>query len=271
MYRQLHIWLFRGVWRLRDVSRLRRIRGGALRRVFMVQAWFLIESWKHGYGRLALNVRHALKWHLEDENVAVLLRGRLLGTAGARTPQEYTALLGPQRCQAPSAKQQQHFALLRDVLLALRLKELLVKDASLLKRGRNILRTGVRELLASDVRELGTAPTAASKAAEAVEVETRPLVLVVNVRGPDSLVGPLSHLNPAVSGLFQPRCNSPPPWLGMAFDLRWDFANLLSRPASLLFERPSRPLTAKALLHLHHVKWRSPGPGASGQRNSDIV
>jgi len=134
-----------------------------------------------------------------------------------------------------------------------RLKELLVKDASLLKRVRNVLRTDVRELLTADVRELGSTPTAAPKAAEAVEVETRPLVLVrlsdarlmtlvselftqkgirvvtesdtpvplvvvdassaldvltsaarigtrivmVNVSGPDSLVGRLSHLNPA--------------------------------------------------------------------------
>ncbi|NOJ55512.1 MULTISPECIES: hypothetical protein [Myxococcus] len=94
MYRQLHMWLLRGVWRLRDVSRLRRIRGGALRRVFNVQAWFLIESWKRGHGRLALKIRYVLKWHWEDENVAVLQRGRLLGTAGARTPKAYTALVG---------------------------------------------------------------------------------------------------------------------------------------------------------------------------------
>ncbi|MFP2957140.1 PilZ domain-containing protein [Myxococcus sp. 1LA] len=134
-----------------------------------------------------------------------------------------------------------------------RLKELLVKDASLLKRVRNVLRSDVRELLTSDVRELGNIPAAAPKAAEAVEVDTRPLVLVrlsdarlmtlvselfsqkgirvatepdtpvplvvvdagsaldvltsaarigtrivmVNVSGPDSLVGRLSHLNPA--------------------------------------------------------------------------
>ncbi|ATB49607.1 PilZ domain-containing protein [Corallococcus macrosporus] len=134
-----------------------------------------------------------------------------------------------------------------------RLKALLVKDASLLNRVRNVLRTDVRELLTSDVRELGGAPAAAAKAAEAVEVDTRPLVLVrlsdarlmalvtelftqkgihvvtksdtpvplivvdassaldvltsaarigtrtvmVNVSGPDSLVGRLSHLNPA--------------------------------------------------------------------------
>ncbi len=59
--------------------------------------------------------------------------------------------------------------------------------------------------------------------------------------------------------------------LGMVFDLRRDFANMLNRPASLLFEHPSRPLTAKALLHLHQLDLRSPSPGASGQRNSDIV
>lgn len=83
--------------------------------------------------------------------MAVLLRGRLLGTAGARTPKVELGAPFPD----------------------------------------------VGELLTSDVRELGNAPTAAPNAAEAVEVETRPLVLVVNVRGPDSLAGRLSHLNPA--------------------------------------------------------------------------
>ena len=134
-----------------------------------------------------------------------------------------------------------------------RLKELLVRDASLLKRVRNVLRTDVRELLTSDVRELGSAPASAPQAAQAVEVDTRPLVLVrlsdtrlmalvaelftqkgirvvtesdkpvplvvvdassaldvltsaarlgtrtvmVNVSGPDSLMGRLSNLNPA--------------------------------------------------------------------------
>jgi uncharacterized protein (TIGR02266 family) len=57
-----------------------------------------------------------------------------------------------------------------------RLKELLVKDASLLKRVRSVLHTDVRALLTTDVRELGKAP--APQAAEAMEVDTRPSVLV---------------------------------------------------------------------------------------------
>ncbi|ABF86190.1 hypothetical protein MXAN_5451 [Myxococcus xanthus DK 1622] len=42
-----------------------------------------------------------------------------------------------------------------------------MKDASRLKRGRNVLRTDVRALLTTDVCELGNAPTAAPTAAEA--------------------------------------------------------------------------------------------------------
>jgi uncharacterized protein (TIGR02266 family) len=132
-----------------------------------------------------------------------------------------------------------------------RLKELLAADASLLKRVRSVLKTDVIELLKTDVRELGKAP--APQAAQAQEVDTRPLILVrlldarltalvtelftqqglrivtetdkpapiivvdtgtaldvlraagrpgarivmVNVSGPDSLVGRLTNLNPA--------------------------------------------------------------------------
>jgi uncharacterized protein (TIGR02266 family) len=132
-----------------------------------------------------------------------------------------------------------------------RLKELLAADASLLKRVRSVLKADVVELLKTDVRELGKGP--APQAAQAQEVDTRPLILVrlldarlmslvtelftqqalritseldkpasiivvdtgtaldvlraagrpgarivmVNVSGPDSLVGRLSNLNPA--------------------------------------------------------------------------
>ena len=134
-----------------------------------------------------------------------------------------------------------------------RLKELIAADASLLKRVRSVLKSDVIELLKTDVRELGKAP--APQAAQAQEVDTRPVVLVrlldarlmelvtelftqkalrvitepepdkpapiivvdtgtaldvlraagrpgarivmVNVSGPDSLVGRLTNLNPA--------------------------------------------------------------------------
>ncbi|MCP3140615.1 TIGR02266 family protein [Pyxidicoccus xibeiensis] len=132
-----------------------------------------------------------------------------------------------------------------------RLKAFLTADASLLKRVRSVLKTDVVALLKTDVRELGKAP--APQAAEAQEVDTRPMVLVrltdtrlmtlvtelftqqgvrvvtetdkpapiivvdtgsaldvlraagrlgarvvmVNVSGPDSLVGRLTNLNPA--------------------------------------------------------------------------
>ncbi|QSQ24408.1 PilZ domain-containing protein [Pyxidicoccus parkwayensis] len=132
-----------------------------------------------------------------------------------------------------------------------RLKELLAADASLLNRVRSVLKSDVMELLKTDVRELGKGP--APQAAQAQEVDTRPVVLVrlldaklmslvtelftqqglrvlteadkpapiivvdtgtaldvlraaarpgtrivmVNVSGPDSLVGRLTNLNPA--------------------------------------------------------------------------
>lgn len=134
-----------------------------------------------------------------------------------------------------------------------RLKELLAADASLLNRVRSVLKADVVELLKTDVRELGKGP--APRAAEALEVDMRPIVLVrlldarltalvmelftqqglrvipepaadkpaaiivvdtgtaldvlraagrpgarivmVNVSGPDSLVGRLTNLNPA--------------------------------------------------------------------------
>ncbi|NMO18245.1 cyclic nucleotide-binding protein [Pyxidicoccus fallax] len=132
-----------------------------------------------------------------------------------------------------------------------RLKDLLAADASLLKRVRSVLKSDVVTLLKTDVRELGKAP--APQAAQAQEVDTRPLILVrlldarlmalvaelfsqqglritsetdkpvsiivvdtgtaldvlraagrpgvrivmVNVSGPDSLVGRLTNLNPA--------------------------------------------------------------------------
>ncbi|MFP2931249.1 PilZ domain-containing protein [Pyxidicoccus sp. 3LG] len=132
-----------------------------------------------------------------------------------------------------------------------RLKAFLAADASLLKRVRSVLKTDVVALLKTDVRELGKGP--APQAAEAQEVDTRPVVLVrltdarlmqlatelftqqgvrvvtetdkpapiivvdtgtaldvltaagrlgarivmVNVSGPDSLVGRLTNLNPA--------------------------------------------------------------------------
>jgi uncharacterized protein (TIGR02266 family) len=135
-----------------------------------------------------------------------------------------------------------------------RLKELLVQDASLLKRVRSVLKADVRELLMTDVRELGKTGAPTPQAASAVEVDTRPPVLVrlsdeklmaliaevfpqsglrvvtesnqpaavvvvdtgtalevlgsaarlgtrivmVNVSGPDSLVGKLSTLRPSV-------------------------------------------------------------------------
>jgi uncharacterized protein (TIGR02266 family) len=59
---------------------------------------------------------------------------------------------------------------------ARRLKELLVQDASLLRRVRSVLNSDVRELLLTDVRELGKGP--APQAAAAVEVDQRPSVLV---------------------------------------------------------------------------------------------
>ncbi|WP_164013254.1 PilZ domain-containing protein [Pyxidicoccus trucidator] len=132
-----------------------------------------------------------------------------------------------------------------------RLKTFLAADASLLNRVRSVLKTDVIELLKTDVRELGKGP--APQAAQAQEVDTRPIVLVrlldarltalvtelftqqglrivaetdkpasiivvdtgtaldvlraagrpgarivmVNVSGPDSLVGRLTNLNPA--------------------------------------------------------------------------
>lgn len=132
-----------------------------------------------------------------------------------------------------------------------RLKAFLAADASLLNRVRSVLKTDVVELLKTDVRELGKGP--APQAAQAHEVDTRPVVLVrlldarltalvtelftqqglrivteadkpapiivvdtgtaldvlraagrpgarvvmVNVSGPDSLVGRLTNLNPA--------------------------------------------------------------------------
>lgn len=59
-----------------------------------------------------------------------------------------------------------------------RLKELLVQDASLLKRVRSVLNADVRELLLTDVRELGKATVPPPQAAAAVEVDRRPPVLV---------------------------------------------------------------------------------------------
>lgn len=134
-----------------------------------------------------------------------------------------------------------------------RLKEMLVQDASLLKRVRSVLNADVRELLLTDVRELGKVSAPPPQAAAATEVDRRPPVLVrlsdeklmalvaelfaqsslrvvtegdkgasvfvvdtgtaldvapaarlgtrivmVNVSGPDSLVGKLSQLRPAV-------------------------------------------------------------------------
>jgi uncharacterized protein (TIGR02266 family) len=132
-----------------------------------------------------------------------------------------------------------------------RLKAFLAADAKLLNRVRSVLKTDVLELLKTDVRELGKAP--APQAAQAQEVDTRPVILVrlldakltalvtelftqqglrivsetdkpaaiivvdtgtaldvlraagrpgarivmVNVSGPDSLVGRLTNLNPA--------------------------------------------------------------------------
>lgn len=59
-----------------------------------------------------------------------------------------------------------------------RLKEMLVQDASLLKRVRSVLNADVKELLLTDVRELGKVPAPPPQAAAAVEVDRRPPVLV---------------------------------------------------------------------------------------------